>query len=180
LSTLSPQVARLRIFGIILGLLMAGGALNACGSDDSPKAASISSGALDKQILDLSQGMSLAVVESRLGEPAYKVTVENEVILSYGPWRLVAEDGHLKRRIRSRRNSQTAVSWSADHDSKALDQKILAIRPGTSIVKVRKTLGAPEQNEEVFEGIAHPLVVLGYGAWTLSFRDGELKERTKS
>ena len=40
-------------------------------------------------------------------------------------------------------------------------------------------LGTPEDDEDVFEEVAHPEVILGYGAWELKFQDGVLKVRTK-
>jgi len=123
--------------------------------------------------------VSLAAVESRLGEPTSEITAGSETVLSYGAWRLIIEGDRLKRRIRSRRTSQAGGSGSADHESKALNQKILAIKPGTSIADVRRVLGVPEHHEEVFEASRLPEVVLGYGAWVLSFSNGELRQRTK-
>jgi len=121
----------------------------------------------------------LETVEARLGEPSSRLTVANETILAYGPWRLVIEDGRLTRRIRSRHVDQAAVSILSDHQSKVLDQKILGLKRGTSIASVRRMLGTPEDDEDVFEEVAHPEVILGYGAWELKFQDGVLKVRTK-
>ena len=89
------------------------------------------------------------------------------------------EDGQLTRRIRNRSTSQAGSSAPSDSNRETFDEELLAIGRGTSIAKVRRILGAPEHDEEVFEGVANPEVVLGYGAWTLSFRDGKLIERTK-
>jgi hypothetical protein len=179
LSTSSQEVG-LRLLAVIIGALMIGSALTACGSDEAREATPLSSGVLDRRIADLPQGASLAVVEARLGEPESEVSVGNETVLSYVPWRLIAEDGRLKRRIRSRpTGGQVGASEPSERESEVLDQKILAIKPGTSIANVRGMLGVPEHNEEVFEGVRHPEVVLSYGAWLLSFRNGHLKQRTK-
>jgi len=167
-----PKSIGLTVCGLVVGGLLAG-----CGSDQTTDRASYLT---DKQILAVPQGASLAVVEDRLGEPASEVTTGEETVFNYGPWRLVAEDGHLARRIKSRRTTQGEFTIPSKHEERALDQKILAIKLGTSIAKVKEILGAPEQDEEVFEGVTHPVVVLGYGAWELSFRKGVLKERAKS
>lgn len=158
---------------------MVGSGLTACGNDESSKTTRVSSRVLDRRIPDLPQGASLALVEARLGEPESEVSVGNQTVLSYAPWRLVAEDGRLKRRSRSRHTGQVGVSEPSERESEVLDQKILALKPGTSITDVRRRLGVPEHDEEVFEGVRHPEVVLSYGAWLLSFRNGELKQRTK-
>lgn len=169
----------LKSVGIISIVLMGGGTLTACGGGASSEATSVAPAVLTKQILDIPQGTSLAGVEVRLGEPASRVATASETTLSYGAWRLIFESGHLARRIRSRGADQTGVPAISDRESKALDQKVLGIRRGTSIVSVRRNLGPPEHDEEIFEGVSHPLVILGYGAWELRFRDGELKGRTK-
>ena len=172
LATVKPKLIALTIC-----VLMAGGLLTGCGSDQTTGAAS---DLTDRQILAVPQGASLAVVEDRLGEPSSEVTTGEETVFYYGPWRIVAAEGRLARRIKSRRTTQGEFTVPSDREEQAFDQKVLAIKPGTSIAKARGILGAPEQDEEVFEGVAHPVVVLGYGAWELSFRNGELKERTKS
>jgi hypothetical protein len=172
LAVVKPKLVALTVCVLVVGGLLAG-----CGSDQATDPAS---NLTDKQILAVPQGASLAVVEDRLGEPSSEVTTGEETVFNYGPWRLVAEEGHLARRIKSRRTTQGEFTIPSNREERALDQKILAIKPGTSIAKVRGILGAPEQDEEVFEGIAHPVVVLGYGAWELSFRNGVLKERAKS
>lgn len=172
-----PQVDRLKLVGMVLGMLMAGAVLSACGSDESTKAAPISLRVLDKQIPELSQGVSEIAVESRLGEPASKVTTGSETVLTYGPWRLVVENGRVERRIRNRPTGQ--AEEPSNFNGKALDQKILAIKPGIFVADVKRILGAPEVDEEVFEGEPRPEVFLTYGAWVLSFRNGELRQRTK-
>jgi hypothetical protein len=164
---------------IILGVLVVGSVLAACGDSRPPEAMSVSTKALDRRIPDLPPGASLAAVEARLGEPASKIEVGNETVLSYGLWRLVVEDGRLTQRIRDRGTIQTGVVVPSDRESGELDEKILTLSLGMSLENVRKRLGPPEHNEEVFEGTDKPIVALMYGPWELRFRDGELEERTK-
>jgi hypothetical protein len=158
-------------------MLMAGAILSACGTDKPTRTTPISLKILDKQIPELLQGASEIAVESRLGKPDSRVAAGSETVLTYGPWRLVVENGGVARRIRARLAGQGEEP--SNLKGKALDQKILAIKPGVSIADVRRTLGAPEGDEEVFEGARRPDVVLTYGAWVLSFRNGELRKRTK-
>lgn len=165
--------------GVIIGVtLTTGFVLVACGNDEAPDESSISLCALDRRIPDLPKKASVAVIEARLGPANSKVVTGNELVLPYRPWRLVVVNGHLARRIRSR-NAAQAGGFS-DRESKFRDQKVLALRLGTSLSSVRKVLGAPEDDEEVIEANGDRVVILRYGAWGLRFAHGRLRERTKS
>jgi hypothetical protein len=168
-----------KLCAVAVGALMVGCILAGCGGAQSTDTTSKAVRIPDEQVLAVPQGASAAVVEARLGEPSSEVTVGSETVFYYGSWRIVLEDAHLARRIRSRNPRQPGSSALSDSESTALDRKILAMSPGISIAKVRETLGTPEQDEEVFEGVDRRVVVLGYGAWQLRFSDGELIERTK-
>ena len=173
----SVAAEKLKLLALTVCVFSVAALLAGCGSGQTHRAVASPT---DGQILAVPQGAPLAVIEERLGKPSSEVTTGEEAVFYYGPWRLVAVNGRLAQRIKSRVSAKGEFTIPSDSEEKEVDKKILAMKPGTSIAKVRVILGAPEQDEVVFEGGAHPVVVLGYGAWELSFRNGKLKERTKA
>lgn len=164
---------------LVLAVVIVAVTLDACGGGQSNKGVSLATGTLDERVPRIPQGASVAAIESRLGVPVSTATVGDETVLSYGLWRLVVEGDHLARQIRSRRTGHTDGSGAGDREGKRLDRKVLRIKRGTSIADVKAMLGVPEHDEEVFEGTRQAEVILSFGAWILSFRNGELRQRTK-
>jgi hypothetical protein len=165
-----------RRLALSLGLLLAAAALAGC-SNVLEADTELSPGdraALDRMVEALEPGMSTEEVRDELDGPHTETGVADEptavMVYGHGRWALYFEENRLDRRVKypSLRNPR------GNRDERGLDRRIRALHRGMGIAEVRATLGPPRS----YELGAEREVVLWYGRWSLTFRDGALDTRT--
>lgn len=162
-----------RVAALALGLLAIPVGASGCGEEVGRP--TVSSKALDRRVFALQPGTSADAVRAQLGEPVSEISLDEEDVLYYGrwQWQLAFTDKGLETRTREYKPGR----W-AKGESKALDRKVFALQPGTSIRAVRALLGHPE-SLQIYANAPAKEESLWYGQWKLSFTDGRLEARTK-
>ena len=158
----------------LVGIAISSCSLSGCSGQEADSSTTGTKSA-DEIVLGLTRGSSVGDVEASLGEPVSETTYGNEVILGYPPWQLRFQEGELHLAVREVRSGKVS------RPGPKLDRKVLSqLEPGMTVRAVRKTLGAPEVYEEIYEFGRRPAVVLRYAYWELYFRKGLLVRRTQN
>jgi hypothetical protein len=145
--------------------------------------------ALDREVLDLEQGISAGEIEEALGRPDSVSAVEPEsdpaiLMMFYGRWRLQLEEGGLAERIKY--VFERPIPLEPDPDemrstrkrARALTRAVHELELGASIASVKSKLGAP--GTYAIRGDAPKEEVLTYPhGWELTFLDAALYHRQR-
>lgn len=131
---------------------------------------------LNREIKGLENGASISAVIGRLGEPASEyVESKQRASLFYPGWQLDFEDGGLFRRTHELERLRPGVVQGGGPGT----ARILALKRGMRLAKIKAKLGTPDVYEVVYEAEHIPEQVLRYGPWELRFERSRLRMRTK-
>jgi hypothetical protein len=134
-----------------------------------------SGASLSREIRHLTQGMSVEMVESRLGEPKAEQSTGNADALSYGIWQLTFVRNHLATRSKVIVPSKSRRAMRGHEVNKVVRQ----LKLGAKIGVVEAKLGDPEVVYVIYEGDPQPVKVLRYGSWQLTFVHRKLSQRAQ-
>lgn len=131
--------------------------------------------AVNRQILQLEQGVSVDEVKDQLGEPNVEGSAGSNDELSYGIWQLAfVDDGLITRsKVIVPKQNQPA------REPGSLSRTVRGLHLGTKLRNVEAILGVPESVYVIYEGRVRPVRVLRYGSWELTFVDGTLANRAQ-
>lgn len=172
-----------RVGALILGIAALTVATSGCG-DKTPSTEvwlPKNSPALDRQIAELNRGMSVESVKARLGKPLSENTVDEGnrtvAMLFYGRWQLLFDDGKLDRRVKYVFERPIPKVGVDDQKERALDRRVLALRPGMPMGAIKSRLGVPDTFE--IDRNDPEEITLSYKYWRLAFVNGVLKLRNR-
>lgn len=153
------------LLSIVLCIVGAGG----CGGTDetvlSPKE-------LLGDIALLKLGVPESQVVDAVGDPISRSATGSIDEWNYGSWQLTFRDGRLIRKAR--------VRMPPKHGPPATNASGIAdLQAGITIGQTETDLGTPEAIYEIWEGREEQVTVLRYGAWQLTFVDGQLSQKAR-